>query len=84
MGTNEHDEAYIRSLENQAARYLERNQELESLFKLRYDADMRAIKMWQDAHPGREDTWPDHADLVVWLMEQTPGDVSPRKNPQGE
>lgn len=39
-------------------------------FDVRWDADMRAIKRWQAAHPGKELTWPDHADLVVWLLEE--------------
>jgi hypothetical protein len=45
--------------------------ELEQLFDLRWDADMRAIKRWQAA-TGRKLklTWPDHVDLVVWLVEQ--------------
>jgi hypothetical protein len=38
-------------------------------FNLRWNADMRAIKRWQDA-TGQTLTWPDHADLVVWLLEQ--------------
>jgi hypothetical protein len=44
--------------------------ELERTFDLRWHADMRAIKRWQAAAPGRDQTWPDHADLVVWLLEQ--------------
>ena len=36
-------------------------------FNLRWDADMRAIRMWQ-AETGRDLVWPDHADLVVWLL----------------
>lgn len=40
----------------------------ESSFSLRWDADMRAIKRWQAANPGNDLTWPDHADLVVWLL----------------
>lgn len=44
--------------------------ENETLFNLRWKADMRAIKRWQEAHPGKENIWPDHADLCVWLMEQ--------------
>lgn len=44
--------------------------ELEALFDMRWAADMRAIKRWQAAGTGRELTWPDHADLVVWLLEQ--------------
>jgi hypothetical protein len=39
-------------------------------FNLRWDADMRAIKRWQEAHPGNDMVWPDHADLVVWLLER--------------
>ena len=42
--------------------------ELEATFDLRWRADMRAIKTWQAAHPGKDLTWPDHADLVVWLV----------------
>lgn len=49
---------------------LERIQELERYFDLRRSADMRAIKRWQAAGPNRELTWPDHADLVVWLLEE--------------
>jgi hypothetical protein len=29
---------------------------------------MRAIKRWQAAHPGNDHVWPDHKDLLVWLM----------------
>lgn len=36
-------------------------------FNLRWDADMRAIKRWQ-AETGRDLVWPDHADMVVWLL----------------
>lgn len=46
--------------------------ELQAIFDLRYAADMRAIKLWQAAHPGNDLVWPDHADhadLVVWLLE---------------
>ena len=42
---------------------------------------MRAIKRWQAAHPGNDLRWPDHADLVVWLMEQLswqPIDTAPK------
>ncbi|MGX1237310.1 hypothetical protein AB7M71_010448 [Bradyrhizobium japonicum] len=37
-------------------------------FDIRWAANMRAIKRWQAAGPDRELTWPDHADLVVWLL----------------
>lgn len=44
-------------------------EELQKSFDLRWDADQRAIKRWQDANPGSDLTWPDHADLVVWLLD---------------
>ena len=43
--------------------------EREHSFDLRWNADMRAIKLWQKA-TGRTEVWPDHADLCVWLMEK--------------
>ena len=44
--------------------------ELEHLFQIRWEADMRAIKAWQAANPGNDLKWPDHADLCVWLMDR--------------
>ena len=46
----------------------------EQSFDLRWKSDMRAIKMWQEAHPGNDlvaVSWagPSHDDLCVWLME---------------
>lgn len=45
-------------------------EELRQSFELRWAADQRAISRWQAAGEGRELTWPDHADLVVWLLGQ--------------
>ena len=42
---------------------------LQANFDIRWKADMRAIKRWQEA-TGRTLVWPDHADLCVWLLEQ--------------
>ncbi len=44
-------------------------EEYKQTFELRRQADMRAIKRWQEA-TGRVLVWPDHADLCVWLLEQ--------------
>jgi len=44
--------------------------ELETTFDTRWKADMRAIKRWQEGHPGNELIWPDHTDLCVWLLEE--------------
>lgn len=44
--------------------------DLQALFDRQWAADQRAIKRWQAAHPGNDFTWPDRADMVVWLMEQ--------------
>jgi hypothetical protein len=43
--------------------------EHDASFNIRWKADMRAIKRWQEAN-GQPDMWPDHADLCVWLMGQ--------------
>lgn len=48
----------------------ERLRDLEDLFDLRWKADMRAIRRWRKANPGNERVLPDHADLVVWLLDQ--------------
>lgn len=45
-------------------------EELGQSFDLRWKADRRAIRRWQQAHPGNETVWPDHTDLCVWLMDQ--------------
>ena len=47
---------------------VESNHEYRASFDLRWKADMRAIKRWQAAHPGNDLVWPDHADMVVWLL----------------
>lgn len=47
----------------------ERNDELEGLFDLRWKADMKAIKIWQK-ETGRDLVWPDHTDMVVWLIKK--------------
>lgn len=44
--------------------------ELEAVFEARWKADQRAIKMWQEANPGNDLVWPDHGDMVVWLLER--------------
>jgi hypothetical protein len=45
--------------------------ELPVTFDLMWNADMRAIKAWQDAHPETEGmVWPDRANHVMWLMDQ--------------
>ena len=55
---------------NEVEKLREELKEVQALFDLRWKADMRAIKQWQAAHPERGNVWPDHADLVVWLLEQ--------------
>jgi hypothetical protein len=45
-------------------------QELTALFELRRAADQMAIAQWRGAHPGNDLVIPDHADLVIWLLDQ--------------
>lgn len=49
---------------------VEDRDDLQKLFDLQWDADARARKRWQEAHPDRPGIRPDRADMVVWLMEQ--------------
>jgi len=51
--------------------FQEKAEELEALFDLRWKADQRAIKRWREmGPPDRTLRQPDHADMVVWLLEQ--------------
>lgn len=62
----------IKALKADNERLRHENEEYERLFNINWDADQRAIKRWQEAHPGNDLVWPDRADMVVWLLEQTP------------
>lgn len=44
--------------------------EREQAFEIHWNATRTATKLWQEQHPGQEGTWPDHANLCVWLMGQ--------------
>lgn len=61
-------EAAVNALPELLALREERN-ELQSVFDAQWGADMRAIQRWQIA-TGKEGTWPDRANLVVWLLER--------------
>ena len=41
--------------------------DLQATFDFRWKADQRATAMWQVA-TGRERMWPDHADMVIWML----------------
>lgn len=45
-------------------------QDLNATFDLMWDANQRAIKMWQKAHPGNDNVWPDQAKMIFWLLEE--------------
>ncbi len=64
-------EDLIQSLQDALNDRIREAAEHRASFDLRWKADMRAIKRWQAAHsdrPNVELTWPDHADMVVWLL----------------
>lgn len=75
--------AGVRELRERAERAELERAELQATFDLRWQADMRAIKRWQAAGSGLDLTWPDHSDLVVWLLDllpaQPPPSVAPRE-----
>lgn len=48
---------------------LRERDELRASFDLRWKADMRAIRLRREQSQDDDNlTWPDHADLVVWLL----------------
>ena len=50
---------------------------------LRQAADEMAIAKWSAAHPVSELMIPDHADLVIWLLDQLAGVSHYEKTPDG-
>lgn len=42
--------------------------EYENVFNSTWEADMRAVRRWQAAHPGKDLVHPDHANLCFWLL----------------
>lgn len=48
-------------LKERAGRWAERDDN--------WEADQRAIKLWQEAHPDSDVVLPNHADMVVWLLD---------------
>jgi hypothetical protein len=44
--------------------------ELQLWFDVRQAADQMALATWRAAHPGDETPIPEHADLVIWLLDQ--------------
>ena len=44
--------------------------ELQLWFDVRSAADQMASAKWRGAHPGNELVIPEHADLVIWLLDQ--------------
>ena len=49
---------------------LERDlKEIQVSADARWNSDMRAVALWQNA-TGKRQPWPDHADLVAWLLEE--------------
>ncbi len=46
------------------------NDETQALFDTMWEADMRAIKLWQAANPGQDHVWPDRSKLTQWLLDR--------------
>jgi hypothetical protein len=44
--------------------------ELQRTFDMMWEADKRAIKLWQAAHPGNDMVWPDRCKLTYWLIDE--------------
>lgn len=55
------------SFQDEVRKRIEEYAEYDELFELQWKADRRAIELWQK-ETGREDVWPGHTELVLWLM----------------
>lgn len=58
----------LRTLKRELAEARKDLSDLQSTFDLQWAAAQRAIREWQAEHPGAENTWPDHKNLLLWLM----------------
>ena len=63
------DRSHIDDLIEEAGKLRRQNASLERTIEMRWDADQRAITRWREAHPCNDLVMPDHADMVVWLLE---------------
>jgi cell division septum initiation protein DivIVA len=62
-------DAKIAELRAKVAGLTNERDELQRCFDLMWEADMRAITLWQKA-TGRDLTWPDRSKLTAWLLDQ--------------
>jgi hypothetical protein len=44
--------------------------DLNATFSMMWKADMRAIALWREAHPGNDLVQPDRARMVRWLLDE--------------
>jgi hypothetical protein len=73
LGRNELHVDWVQCMNTLKARCAALEQEAQEhrhSFEIRWKADMRAIERWQKEKPGRDLMWPDHTDLLVWLMHE--------------
>jgi hypothetical protein len=57
--------------------------ELQFWFDMHQASDQMALAQWRAAHPGSELMIPDHADLVIWLLDQLAGINRIERTPAG-
>lgn len=60
----------FQKLRDELAQAKEDAESLQFTFDLQWEADMRAVKRWREAHPGNDLVLPDRCNMVVWLMEE--------------
>lgn len=59
----------IRMSDEQVKKFTDEIAEMEGTLKLIRESDARAIKMWQEAHPGNDHVWPDRGKMIFWLLD---------------
>ena len=58
----------IETLKGEVRRLQTESAEMQGTFDIIQAADMRAIEMWHESHPGTELMQPDHAKMVIYLL----------------
>ena len=60
--------AHIDEQNVEVARLTAEVAEYEATFDAAWDADMRGVQMWREAHPGNDMVLPDRANFTAWML----------------
>jgi hypothetical protein len=64
IGRQAHDRMQVREIKHLTAEVAE----YEATFDAAWEADMRGVQMWREAHPGNDMVLPDRANFTSWIL----------------